>query len=132
MHQYAILGFMSLIEHIQALYGSGIHFKNEKLVEINPWCVMDLMPDGSAILYKNELGPVKSMTLSRNELEFIKGMALPIRQFTPGPESEKDVHTEHCCVFHGCKYGDDDCPVILETKSQSYHCESCRDDAEGC
>lgn len=32
----------------------------------------------------------------------------------------KCVHTEHCCVYHGCKYGDDDCPVWLGIKPQSY------------
>ena len=37
----------------------------------------------------------------------------------------KDVHTEHCCVKHGCKYGDDDCTVWLGFKRQSYPCESC-------
>jgi len=37
----------------------------------------------------------------------------------------KDVHTEHCCVVHGCKYGDRDCPVANKVKVQSYRCESC-------
>lgn len=38
---------------------------------------------------------------------------------------QKDVHTEHCCIAHGCKYCDDDCPVWLGYKQQSYLCESC-------
>lgn len=37
----------------------------------------------------------------------------------------KCVHTEHCCRVHGCKYGDDGCPVWLGHKSQSHPCESC-------
>lgn len=37
----------------------------------------------------------------------------------------KDVHTEHCCGEHGCKYGDEDCPVALKQKIQSYPCPSC-------
>jgi len=37
----------------------------------------------------------------------------------------KDVHTEHCCVDHGCKYCDDNCPVELGLKKQSYPCEDC-------
>lgn len=41
------------------------------------------------------------------------------------PESQKDVHTEHCCVIHGCKYGDEDCPVATKKKPQSFVCESC-------
>lgn len=36
------------------------------------------------------------------------------------------VHETHCCVFHGCKYGDDDCPVVTRKASQVYDCEDCR------
>lgn len=35
------------------------------------------------------------------------------------------VHTEHCCVVHGCKYGHEDCPVANGQKDQSYPCEEC-------
>ena len=38
---------------------------------------------------------------------------------------EKCVHTEHCCFKHGCKYGDNDCPVELGIKIQSFVCEWC-------
>lgn len=41
---------------------------------------------------------------------------------------EKCVHTEHCCIEHGCKYGDDDCPVATGIKYQSYRCEYCYED----
>lgn len=39
----------------------------------------------------------------------------------------KDVHTEHCCVIHGCKYCDPDsnCSVTSRRKRQSYLCERC-------
>lgn len=37
----------------------------------------------------------------------------------------RDVHTEHCCAQHGCKYSDSDCPVASGNKPQSYPCESC-------
>lgn len=38
----------------------------------------------------------------------------------------KDVHTEHCCVIHGCKYGDyEDCTVFQGWAPQSYLCEWC-------
>jgi hypothetical protein len=39
---------------------------------------------------------------------------------------EKDkigVHRTHCCKVHGCKYGDEDCPVITGVIQQSYACE---------
>ena len=26
--------------------------------------------------------------------------------------TDRDVHTEHCCVDHGCKYNSDDCTVV--------------------
>lgn len=41
-------------------------------------------------------------------------------------EKEKwGVHEGHCCVIHGCKYGDEDCPVLLRKTKQDYTCESC-------
>ena len=36
-----------------------------------------------------------------------------------------DVHTEHCCVYHGCKYSNKDCTVELKLKKQSFPCELC-------
>lgn len=48
----------------------------------------------------------------------------------PEPESKRCVHTEHCCKIHGCKYGDDGCPVADETKSQSMPCQVCREQEE--
>ena len=42
--------------------------------------------------------------------------------------SNKDVHTEHCCAEHGCKYGDiEDCTVANGRKKQSFPCETCRE-----
>ena len=38
-----------------------------------------------------------------------------------------DVHTEHCCVIHGCKYGDEDCTVTTGELKQSYPCEFCKE-----
>lgn len=31
----------------------------------------------------------------------------------------------HCCVKHGCKYGHDDCPVVLGEEEQEHPCEDC-------
>lgn len=42
---------------------------------------------------------------------------------------DKDVHTEHCCYRHGCKYGEgDSCTVSSGLKQQSYMCEGCDDE----
>lgn len=47
-------------------------------------------------------------------------------------KSGKCVHTEHCCKTHGCKYGDPKCPVSTGDKKQSFACEDCIEEAEGC
>lgn len=39
--------------------------------------------------------------------------------------TENAVHAGHCCARHGCKYGEDDCPVVLNRVEQKYPCESC-------
>jgi hypothetical protein len=42
-----------------------------------------------------------------------------------------DVHTEHCCAMHGCKYGDDqECTVFMALKPQAYACEECAYDLD--
>ena len=35
------------------------------------------------------------------------------------------VHAAHCCRWHGCKYGDPDCPVANGGVEQEYQCEDC-------
>jgi len=37
-----------------------------------------------------------------------------------------EVHRAHCCRFHGCKYGAEDCPVVSGGTGQFYPCEVCR------
>lgn len=51
-----------------------------------------------------------------------------IRKVTNMDKSRWKVHETHCCVLHGCKYGDEDCPVITKEVQQQYLCESCDDD----
>lgn len=38
---------------------------------------------------------------------------------------DKDVHTEHCCIKHGCKYDVPNCTVVTGQKKQSFPCETC-------
>jgi len=40
-------------------------------------------------------------------------------------KSRYGVHRTHCCVKHGCKYNDKDCPVVSGEIKQDYLCESC-------
>jgi len=39
--------------------------------------------------------------------------------------SQYGVHRNHCCVLHGCKYNDVDCPVVNRLIDQEYICEDC-------
>lgn len=40
-------------------------------------------------------------------------------------KEKRGVHEHHCCVRHGCKYGNDDCPVVSGETLQVYRCEDC-------
>lgn len=40
-------------------------------------------------------------------------------------DAEDDVHANHCCWKHGCKYGDDDCAVTTGAHKQLCPCENC-------
>ena len=40
--------------------------------------------------------------------------------------SHSGVHATHCCAIHGCKYCDDDCPVVLGQVKQEIDCEDCQ------
>ena len=40
------------------------------------------------------------------------------------------AHPTHCCKWHGCKYGDPDCPVVTGKVKQVYLCEDCYEDLE--
>jgi hypothetical protein len=40
------------------------------------------------------------------------------------------AHPTHCCKWHGCKYGDPDCPVVTGKVKQLYLCEDCYEDLE--
>lgn len=52
---------------------------------------------------------------------------LDLNDFVYPEISEKDygVHQTHCCVKHGCKYGNRNCPVELGIIAQDYPCEDC-------
>jgi len=40
------------------------------------------------------------------------------------------VHRTHCCLKHGCKYGNRECPVEAGTVVQAHPCEWCQEVAE--
>jgi len=39
-----------------------------------------------------------------------------------------DVHTSHCCKWHGCKYDNADCTVEFGDNNQLGPCEWCSDE----
>jgi hypothetical protein len=43
------------------------------------------------------------------------------------PLEDYAVHTNHCCVRHGCKYCAPNCPVETKVVKQLYNCEDCLD-----
>lgn len=45
------------------------------------------------------------------------------------PVDRIGTHLTHCCFIHGCKYGDEDCPVSTGEREQEFLCEEC--DADG-
>ena len=40
-------------------------------------------------------------------------------------EKEHGVHQSHCCAKHGCKYGDENCPVLEGLILQDHPCLDC-------
>jgi hypothetical protein len=40
------------------------------------------------------------------------------------------VHVGHCCLEHGCKYGDKNCPVANGRLAAEFPCEQCDEDKE--
>ena len=44
------------------------------------------------------------------------------------PKERWGVHETHCCVVHGCKYGDSNCPIELGLTKQRFCCEMCEED----
>jgi hypothetical protein len=52
-----------------------------------------------------------------NSNEWIEVPPLPLEKY--------GVHRTHCCIFHGCKYGDFECPVSDGKIKQDFPCEDC-------
>lgn len=43
----------------------------------------------------------------------------------PSPDNGHRACQSHCCVWHGCKYGYEDCPVVTRLLVQEHPCEDC-------
>jgi len=67
---------------------------------------------------------IKEKFLEEKRIEFSKTAKTSL------PKEEWGVHESHCCFEHGCKYGDDDCPVAIGLIKQKYKCEICSDNEQ--
>jgi len=92
-----------------------------------------LKNDGMEIAYNNKYYSDVSIDslidevmkrIEYDEIRKFEETAASLYQTTKSRE-KWGVHRTHCCSKHGCKYGDDDCPVVIELIKQDYDCESC-------
>jgi len=75
---------------------------------------------------------IVSAKIVQDEEFFVLEDPATVRQFSHFTAEElefvKDVHTQHCCVLHGCKYGNGDlCTVEAKQAPQAFPCERCQD-----
>jgi hypothetical protein len=40
-------------------------------------------------------------------------------------DQQVGTHVTHCCEYHGCKYGNENCPVENKEVDQQYPCMEC-------
>lgn len=96
--------------------------------EVGPSRAVKLKPLRDAVKRREaEARRLSEIHNLERKLAALKGRTKPSER-SEEPEDNKDVHTEHCCEEHGCKYGDPDCPVETGRKKASFPCESCSDD----
>jgi hypothetical protein len=81
----------------------------------------------SLLLQGKVIDAISTSGIIKDTIESMKVDEDHIEEPLRGSEIKDDkcVHTEHCCYDHGCKYGDEDCPVAEGTKRQSSPCEIC-------
>jgi hypothetical protein len=126
------------LKHIQTLTKSSLHFWRDGLYTTEP----DPTRPGNH-LWRRKVGDelpehdpaewdrlAAYATAIRDHAEglatFARAHARQVRLEQAAGTYEKDVHTEHCCKVHGCKYGDGNlCPVESGAKPQSFACEQC-------
>ena len=68
----------------------------------------------------NRLYPEKSVEEKRNNI------AKLFAQIQDDMDLEDVIHARHCCVKCGCKYGEDNCPVVNFRVMQRYNCPDCK------
>lgn len=115
---------------IQSLiFGLNESQRNEFIELITKWKSDGLSKIGE---YSNSFTPdeiIESIiTTTKFERNQKKKDDASSKVLTTIPKNNWGVHRTHCCIKHGCKYGDSDCPVELALVEQDYDCESCVDE----
>lgn len=75
--------------------------------------------------YKADLDKIRGVVGGKEDQSTVEAVEAMVED----EDDSKDVHTEHCCYRHGCKYGKDDCSVETGDKQQSHPCEQCCEEA---
>lgn len=44
--------------------------------------------------------------------------------------NDYSVHASHCCIWHGCKYGEKTCPVVNGKVKQLWPCDDCYEEMD--
>jgi len=75
------------------------------------------------------LNNVQVNLLTPQEITQIEAMYQPMGRIVIELNSinanNNGVHARHCCIRHGCKYGDADCPVVNGKIVQTHLCQDC-------
>lgn len=77
---------------------------------------------GQYVLFKDKKEIFKHSDLDKVLEAYSFGVKEP--KVAPENEHKRDVHTEHCCIHCGCKYGEEKsgCSVTTWVLKQSYPC----------
>jgi len=67
--------------------------------------------------YLNAKSIINQYELEQKRIRSIKNTSIST--------SEWDLHRQQCCREHGCKFGNDDCPVVVGILMQNQKCDKC-------
>jgi hypothetical protein len=90
--------------------------------------IKEYIEDGSDVMIRNKfhftfIVPKANTHFCKNcVLELLKNHFFLDQEATISDET----HSTHCCIKHGCKYGDENCPVIIGKVPQRFICGQCR------
>lgn len=107
---------LRFIEFLSELKSEGLHIAYETGFLSRNVSIDELIENINSTIEWEQIRKLQEIAASKGE--------------TTIPEDEWGVHRTHCCNKHGCKYGDPDCPVVINLLKQDYPCEICRDEKD--